>query len=310
MHDTAEGDPLTLASRVPGVQHYAPLRAGAHPTLCLLAGRQCNSSTTMPGFSESGGRRTLYLLTGQQSTNTATVPEFPGTGMHVGARYYSPSLRRWLQRDPIDLLAGDPNLYVYCANYPVGLVDRTGLDGFEFTLEVVAEGLKTGLCAVGEAFTFGLWKNEQYANKPGYGTSVLLATGGREALLTAGAIGASKAVSAARAARSARAATATAAAASTSRAAPIVRGGIEVTKHAAERMASRGVTSKMVETALARGERFWDPVGKTYIYVLRKVYQTKGGAQDLLVARSSTCNKIVTVMVGNRVINPRYVSIR
>ncbi len=67
----------------------------------------------------TGGYRTLYLLTGQQSTSTATV-------MHVGARHYSPSLHRWLQRDPIQLSGGDPNLYAYCANNPVAAVDVAG----------------------------------------------------------------------------------------------------------------------------------------------------------------------------------------
>jgi pimeloyl-ACP methyl ester carboxylesterase len=47
--------------------------------------------------------------------------------MHVGARHYSPSLRRWLQRDPIDLLGGHPNLYVYALGDPVGSVDPSGL---------------------------------------------------------------------------------------------------------------------------------------------------------------------------------------
>ncbi|GMV35924.1 MAG: hypothetical protein AMXMBFR61_04320 [Fimbriimonadales bacterium] len=169
--------------------------------------------------------------------------------------------------------------------------------------------MKTGLCAVGEAFTFGLWRNEDYANKPGYGTSVALATVGREALVTAGAAGASKVITAARAARSARAAAATASA-STSRAAPIVRGGIEFSKHAAERMAEHNVTTKMLEVALAKGERFWDPLHKTYIYILRRAYQTKGGPQDLLIARSPTCNRIVTVIVGNRVDRPRFVPLK
>jgi RHS repeat-associated protein len=67
----------------------------------------------------SYGYRTLYLLSGQQTTNTATL-------MHVGARHYSPSLRRWLQRDPSGLVGGTPNPYVFCVNDPVGLVDVDG----------------------------------------------------------------------------------------------------------------------------------------------------------------------------------------
>ncbi|MEP0765453.1 MAG: hypothetical protein HRF45_02775 [Fimbriimonadia bacterium] len=72
----------------------------------------------------SYGYRTLYLLTGQQSTNAATI-------MHVGARHYSPALRRWLQRDPVDLDGGSPNLYTYAYNDPVNIEDRTGLQGDE-----------------------------------------------------------------------------------------------------------------------------------------------------------------------------------
>jgi len=86
----------------------------------------------------SYGYRTLYLLSGQQttntaalagqqSTNTATVPDLLGTGMHVGARHYSPSLRRWLQRDPAGLGGGSPNLYQYCGCNPVGAADPSGL---------------------------------------------------------------------------------------------------------------------------------------------------------------------------------------
>ncbi len=73
-----------------------------------------------PRWNGSYGYRTLYLLTGQQTTNTATVT-------HVGARHYSPSLRRWLQRDPIDLLGANPNLYAYCLNSPTRFVDPHGL---------------------------------------------------------------------------------------------------------------------------------------------------------------------------------------
>ena len=81
----------------------------------------------------SYGYRTLYLLTGQQSTNTATI-------MHVGARHYSPSLRRWLQRDPSELDGGDPNLYVYCANNPVSAIDVGG----QFTFFVHGTSSSTG----------------------------------------------------------------------------------------------------------------------------------------------------------------------
>ena len=52
-----------------------------------------------------------------------------GTGLYgFPCRMYSPSLGRWLQRDPIGY-AGGPNLYEYVLDSPMGLVDPLGLDG-------------------------------------------------------------------------------------------------------------------------------------------------------------------------------------
>jgi hypothetical protein len=48
--------------------------------------------------------------------------------MHVGARHYSPSLRRWLQRDRVGIGSGDPNSYRYASSNPVGATDPTGLE--------------------------------------------------------------------------------------------------------------------------------------------------------------------------------------
>ena len=45
---------------------------------------------------------------------------------HVGARAYDPRTARWLQRDPIDIASGDPNLYRYCGNEPVNWTDPDG----------------------------------------------------------------------------------------------------------------------------------------------------------------------------------------
>ncbi|CUU37274.1 RHS repeat-associated core domain-containing protein [Armatimonadetes bacterium GXS] len=52
----------------------------------------------------------------------------PFTGLyHVGAREYDPRTARWLQRDPIDVAGGHPNVYVYCLNNPINLTDPAGL---------------------------------------------------------------------------------------------------------------------------------------------------------------------------------------
>ncbi len=45
---------------------------------------------------------------------------------HVSAREYDPRTARWLQRDPIDVASGDPNLYRYCGNDPTNTIDPSG----------------------------------------------------------------------------------------------------------------------------------------------------------------------------------------
>ncbi|MCP4591035.1 MAG: RHS repeat-associated core domain-containing protein, partial [bacterium] len=52
----------------------------------------------------------------------ASVPNF----LHVGARYYSPSLGRFLQRDPIGI-AGGLNVFAYVHSNPAGRADPSGL---------------------------------------------------------------------------------------------------------------------------------------------------------------------------------------
>jgi RHS repeat-associated protein len=53
--------------------------------------------------------------------------EFTGL-YHVGAREYDPRTARWLQRDPIGVGGGHPNVYLYCGNEPVGGIDVSGCD--------------------------------------------------------------------------------------------------------------------------------------------------------------------------------------
>ncbi len=52
----------------------------------------------------------------------------PATGLyHVGAREYDPRTGRWLQRDPIGVAGGHPNVYLYCFNSPLIWKDPSGL---------------------------------------------------------------------------------------------------------------------------------------------------------------------------------------
>ncbi|MBR1608417.1 MAG: RHS repeat-associated core domain-containing protein, partial [Kiritimatiellae bacterium] len=57
----------------------------------------------------------------------STKPYDPETSLYCyGYRFYSPSLGRFLNRDPIEE-SGGANLYAFCANDPVSRVDKLGL---------------------------------------------------------------------------------------------------------------------------------------------------------------------------------------
>ena len=54
-----------------------------------------------------------------------------GNMYYARARYYAPNIGRWLAPDPIGFAGGDINLYRYCNNDPVNMVDPSGLDGVD-----------------------------------------------------------------------------------------------------------------------------------------------------------------------------------
>lgn len=69
--------------------------------------------------------------------------------LHVGARWYDPAIGRFISRDPIGI-AGGLNVYVYCANSPLGCVDPTGLVDGGITGQAVSAGIR-GMMANGVA---------------------------------------------------------------------------------------------------------------------------------------------------------------
>jgi RHS repeat-associated protein len=68
-------------------------------------------------------------LSGNASSNPSqyTGRDNDGTGLYYyRARYYSPTLQRFISEDPIDFAGGDTNLYAYVGNSPCNLTDPSG----------------------------------------------------------------------------------------------------------------------------------------------------------------------------------------
>ncbi len=91
------------------------------------------------------GKATAYSPTWTELTSSGYGWQY----LHQGGRYvsyadsglyqfrlrdYSPTLGRWVQRDPIEYAAGDSNLYGYVGSRPVTALDPSGLEP-----EIVAE---------------------------------------------------------------------------------------------------------------------------------------------------------------------------
>ncbi|MCZ2101152.1 MAG: DUF4258 domain-containing protein [Chitinophagales bacterium] len=80
--------------------------------------------------------------------------------------------------------------------------------------------------------------------------------------------------------------------------------GVQITKHAAERMVERGITQKMVETGIAKGTKYLDPKNGTFNYVLKNGFAT---GKDLLIGVSPQTGKVTIVLRGNNLVNKRFI---
>ena len=109
--------------------------------------------STMALADSSGALETTYTYDpfGNVTVNGAdtnplqfTGRENDATGLYYyRARYYSPTLQRFISQDPIGFAGGDPDLYVYVGNQPISLRDPNGQD------------LTTGLIGAGLGAVFG-----------------------------------------------------------------------------------------------------------------------------------------------------------
>lgn len=117
------GDVDEIFSRTEGGSTQAVIADGLGSTLALLnsAGSTDIDYTYEPfGNTSSSGAAS-------SSTSQYTGRENDGTGLYYyRARYYHPTLQRFISEDPIDFDGGDTNLYAYVSNSPCNFTDPSG----------------------------------------------------------------------------------------------------------------------------------------------------------------------------------------
>ena len=124
-----------VLTRTDGSDTRTPLTDGRGSTLALAD--DIGTLQTQYTYDAFGNTTT----TGATSTNPSkyTGRDDDGTGLYYyRARYYSPSLQRFISEDPAGFGGGDVNLYSYVGNDPVNFVDPSGLCGV-FSLNSVPQ---------------------------------------------------------------------------------------------------------------------------------------------------------------------------
>jgi hypothetical protein len=88
----------------------------------------------------------------------------------------------------------------------------------------------------------------------------------------------------------------------------LVAVGTQWTKHSLLRLAERGVTPKMAETAIRLGQKFYDPLNKSINYVLPNCFAS---GKSLLVGTNPLTGQVTTVLRSSKnLINKRFIPIR
>jgi len=114
-------------------------------------------------------------------TTSSTDPAFPnpfqytgresdGTGLYYyRARYYQPTLHRFVSEDPIGFWGGDSNLYTYVRNSPTTLIDPGGLLAFFWHGGISALAAYNSCQSITDSLVFGL--NTMLVDRGTQGTS-------------------------------------------------------------------------------------------------------------------------------------------
>jgi RHS repeat-associated protein len=112
------------------------LTDGLRSTLALAD----NSGNLLTQYTYDPFGGTTFSGAANDNTSQYTGRENDGTGLYYyRARYYSPSLHRFVSEDPIDFSAGDANLYAYVLNSPVNYTDPSGLSVWRTIFRVATQ---------------------------------------------------------------------------------------------------------------------------------------------------------------------------
>ncbi|MDZ4338957.1 MAG: RHS repeat-associated core domain-containing protein [candidate division NC10 bacterium] len=132
------GVPRALYTHGPGIDE--PLAIGRPTGTFLFHADGLGSITTLTDLSGNPVRSYTYDSFGRIVTQSGTLANSytytgreldPESGLYYyRARYYDPSIGRFLSEDPLGILGGGPNLYSYVENRPVDHFDPTGLASF------------------------------------------------------------------------------------------------------------------------------------------------------------------------------------
>jgi len=152
----SNGDNLSILAGQAIDDHLAVV----HSTGQIEYGATDAINSTVASTDQSGARlaSSFYEPFGQTSQVSAYPFQYTGRVsvnnqlLYYRARYYDPSVGRFVSEDPVGFQGGDVNLYRYVSNRPVSMGDPSGLGG--------AERIQCGLLFVGICSTAaeaGFW---------------------------------------------------------------------------------------------------------------------------------------------------------
>jgi RHS repeat-associated protein len=84
----------------------------------------------------------------------------------------------------------------------------------------------------------------------------------------------------------------------------LVKVGVDLSTHALDRLAERGITKDMIEVGISKGAKFFDPKNKTINYVLKGGFAS---GKDLLIGTNPLTGRITTAIRGTNLVSSRFI---